>query len=689
MSGRPADMNNSYSEEAEHIGDNVGRDKIVNNYYGASNTAGQARKRFTNKKLISPFTREKSNSAQGGTYVLRDDLLEKIATCFESQDGMKRMVFLTGMGGCGKSELARAYADRHSDAYEEIFWLTCTDGVRPDLMGLMKDADTLCEMGKEDVNGFSGKVLIIVDNCNSDDGKFLFTLEHSTGDADILVTTRLSRMGEYESLIPVESDDREEFAYSVFEKNYSRKPRRGSPKKIGYNDAVSVREICREVQYNTMMVSMIGIRLREYDDISISECAKKIREGIGVLDGRVRYSKDLESRSEEIRDILGSLFSDILNHSFSDAEKALLAVLSLTPASWYGIDYIISLCKGAEKGKGFEGAVTDLLDSGWLQDGGDRMAIHPLIAEVISDKHIVVTKPEFFERLIENYLGMPDQYLGKERVLINKILSLGEKVQPKSRLTAMLLINKSGYEKQFTELFPEVKAAYCVYVVHDGRRRFLYRDLEKGEIHPLIDIPCQVKHRKRAELLKVINTGVFYKLDLSIGFYEKEIEVIPEGLLYYDRFVRELSFPQKLKTVGDSAFCGCSGLSGTLRLPEGLTSIGDSAFCGCSGLSGELLLPEGLTSIGYGAFEGCSSLSGVLRLPEGLTSIGDSAFSGCSGLRGTLRLPEGLTSIGARAFWNCSGLSGDLRLPKGLTSIGYGAFEGCSSLSGALRLPEG
>ena len=55
-------------------------------------------------------------------------------------------------------------------------------------------------MGKTDAAAFSDKVLIIIDNCNSDDGIFLFTVEHSTGEAAILITTRLGTIGDYEDL---------------------------------------------------------------------------------------------------------------------------------------------------------------------------------------------------------------------------------------------------------------------------------------------------------------------------------------------------------------------------------------------------------------------------------------------------------------------------------------------------------
>ena len=705
MNDRPVNREISYNGASQHFGNN-----IENNFFGDGFPINQQKKRYTNKKLVVPFTKEASNGSQGGTYVQRDDLLGKIESCFGSQSGNKRMVFLSGMGGCGKSELARAYGDKHSDEYEDIFWLTCRDGVKPELMRLIADADKLEEVKKADVNEFSDKVLIIVDNCNSDDDSFLFTLERSTGHADILVTTRRSRIGNYEEfLIPVESDDLEAFAYSVFEKNFCRKPRRGEPKKITDDDAVCVREICREVQYNTMMVSMIGIRLRENNDLSIPDCAREIRKGVGRLRGRIKYSKDLVPRSEEIKDILDFLFTDILSHQFTDEEKTILTILSLTPASWYAIDFIFSLCRGGKREPEYNIALMDLLDFGWLQGNSERISIHPLVAEALSYKQILAHDSIFFEGVVENYLGMSDEFLGRELFLTNKVLNLAGEIQSKTRLAAMLLINHGEYEKLFEELFPEVKAALFAYVNYEGNRQFLYRDLENDETHLLIDMPCQEKEEGNVALLKIINKGIPYKLDLRIPFCGKEIEKIPDGFCWRDHYLRELCLPNKLIDIGINTFNGCSCLSGELRLPESLTNIGEGAFQGCNGLSGELRLPEGLTSIGSFAFYGCSGLSlperltnikeitsiktsrlsGELKLPEDLTSIGNYAFDGCSDLSGELRLPESLTSIGIGAFRGCNGLSGELHLPKGLTSIGNSAFRGCSGLGGELRLPEG
>ena len=663
------------------------------------------KKHFTNKDLIIPFTMSKANGAQGGTYVQRDDLLDKTEERFKTE----RIVFLSGMGGCGKSELARAYGYRHRDDYEEIFWLTCDDGVIPDFKRLMDRADLLCKIEKSDTKGFSDKILIVVDNCNSDAPEFLGELENWTGDAKILVTTRLNRIGDYETVIPVESDDPELFAYKVFERNYCKKPRWGSAKTISEEDTYAVRGVCTAVQYNAMVVSLIAIRLREYSNLSVPECAEKMRRGIGEIVGEIKYGKDQRTRLAEMKDILKALFDDILNYPFSAEQKAVLTVLSLTPATWYEMDYICSLLRGMSN----EYAVGQLLDFGWLQGNGDSMTIHPLIAEVISDQPILIQEGEFFEGLLENYLGLPDKFFGKERFLINKVLNNADNASSGTKISIMLAINHGGYRRLFQENHPHVQTAYFVYVNHEGKRYFEYRDLVENETHSLTEAVCSEYEAEQAALLGVYNTGIPYVLDISISFHGIWIHEIPDGFRMKDPFLSkclfneylvnigkdafyscrelqgELHLSDSLTSIGDSAFWGCRGLSGELNLPEGLTSIGSSAFRGCSGLSGELNLPEGLTSIGDFAFSGCRGLSGELNLPEGLTSIGDFAFSGCRGLSGELNLPEGLTSIGDFAFYGCSGLSGELKLPEGLTSIGKSAFSGCSGLSGELNLPEG
>ena len=80
--------------------------------------------------------------------------------------------------------------------------------------------------------------------------------------------------------------------------------------------------------------------------------------------------------------------------------------------------------------------------------------------------------------------------------------------------------------------------------------------------------------------------------------------------------------------------------STTIILDSETTEINQSAFSGCSGLTGELIIPEGVTSIGIGAFSGCSALTSI-TIPSSLTNLEAGAFSDMFGL----------TNINYNAIW--------------------------------------
>jgi hypothetical protein len=192
-----------------------------------------------------------------------------------------------------------------------------------------------------------------------------------------------------------------------------------------------------------------------------------------------------------------------------------------------------------------------------------------------------------------------------------------------------------------------------------------------------------------ATVVEYIGPGGTYSDDRT--YHQNEM---PGLSFYYNNGYSKTSLvsvqlPAGLTSIGNFAFYGCSGLTGSLTFPAGLTFIGDYAFSGCSGLTGSLTFPAGLTFVGECAFYGCSGLTGSLSFPSGLTFIGGYAFYDCSGLTGSLTLPTDLTSISSGAFYGCRGLTGSLTFPAGLTFIGDGAFYDCDGLTGSLTFPAG
>ena len=87
-----------------------------------------------------------------------------------------------------------------------------------------------------------------------------------------------------------------------------------------------------------------------------------------------------------------------------------------------------------------------------------------------------------------------------------------------------------------------------------------------------------------------------------------------------------------------------------------------------------IIIGNRVTTIGQTAFSGCSSLTSV-TIPNSVTTIGKYAFSNCSSLT-SVTIPNSVTTIGEAAFTNCSSLT-SVTIPNSVTEIGYYAFRDC------------
>ena len=193
----------------------------------------------------------------------------------------------------------------------------------------------------------------------------------------------------------------------------------------------------------------------------------------------------------------------------------------------------------------------------------------------------------------------------------------------------------------------------------------------------------------------------------GISYYGSESNPLcyAHNLYLNGELVTDLVIPDSVTSIGNFAFCGCTGLT-SIMIPESVTSIGNYAFYGCSGLT-SITIPDSVTSIGRDAFNGCDNLQYneydngyylgnasnpyvvlVKAKDTSITSctineqtkvIYHSAFYGCKGLT-SITIPDSVTSIGDYAFYGCTRLT-SITIGNSVTRIGRYAFYGCGSLT--------
>ncbi len=259
---------------------------------------------------------------------------------------------------------------------------------------------------------------------------------------------------------------------------------------------------------------------------------------------------------------------------------------------------------------------------------------------------------EFYKRL-EN-----DNKENYELTFSQKIKRRFEKKPFRSKIRAIIIGTNIKSIAGFTDDCSTMENLEEI-VLNEGLQEIVGRVFKGSGIKELICPPT----------LKTIGNSAFKgctnltKVQLNEGLQE----IV--GGAFEESGIKELICPSTLKTIGEFAFIECANLT-KVQLNEGLQKIGWRAFEE-SGIK-ELICPSTLKRIDHGVFANCANLTKV-QLNEGLQEIGKTAF-GKTGIK-ELICPSTLKTIGISAFNGCTNLT-KVQLNEGLQEIDWHAFEG-------------
>lgn len=323
----------------------------------------------------------------------RDDLLEEISSHFEGGD---RILFLEGVGGIGKSEVAKQYALRNRVDYDHILFVTYAGSLKKlvcDPIGIVienleqKPGETEDEFFARKWNVFQSladeKTLLIVDNFDVEDDP---DLEFFQGGRHRVIFTTRNRHDSAPTVHVTAIED-EDTLFRIFEEYY------GAP--VEDEDRPHLWELFKLIEYHTYTIELLAKQM-DASFLTGRELLELFKKG--KLQSGVSETVAGRAGHKTAFDHICAVFS---TSGLTNEEKQVLRQLSLVglggvPAKWF---------KDWAELDSFE-VINHLEKKSWVrrERGRERrLNLHPLVVEVV---HTVLTPNldncgEFIERIAD------------------------------------------------------------------------------------------------------------------------------------------------------------------------------------------------------------------------------------------------------------------------------------------------
>ena len=365
-------------------------------------------------------------------YISRKDKLSEIRQHLENY----HIAYLYGIGGIGKSETAREYAEEYRDSYTTIQLSIYSGDLKALIAGLKFSSDDktgdyfekdiniryetkLSLLSKAMIN--NERTLLIIDNYNvePDSDEYKRNVEVMKDlkklHIHILFTTR-TLPNDDKTKIDVEEFSKEELRHMFFAIN---------PKDKDKEERVAqVDELIETAYRHTLTVDLVAhqtAKIEDYGKKTLSNYIKVLKEsginsGINVV---VYNNKDDNGKSDIIFEHIRALFNLT---ALTEKEKYIMVNACLLPLSGMPVVEFESFIdlenypnSKSNDGWGEDSTISNLVKSGWIKRiNGEvsKITLHPIVSEVTVNE----LKPGITEDKCKNFCDSVSELIDKNNL---------------------------------------------------------------------------------------------------------------------------------------------------------------------------------------------------------------------------------------------------------------------------------
>ncbi len=307
----------------------------------------------------------------------RDDELDEI----DNKLTDNKLVFLRGVGGIGKSELAKAYSQRQrGKRYKTVIHTSYQGSIKETLVSQVAIAN-LQPSGESIEERYQSwliwgrqlltdDVLLIVDNVDEKISDF----SPLTGlNCDIVITTRLNQTEDERREVVVKALASKRDLATLFKECADIK----SPSEI---ETEAINQIVDMFEGHTMMVALAGLQCKKAR-AGVEKYKARLVEGLSNLAFQIAHEHN-DARQEA--DLIGHLKVLFDLSSVSNLEIELLKMLSMFPIGGMNTSWMVQQLKFTDDEII---AINRLVNSGWAMEENDRLQVHSLVREILFVEH--------------------------------------------------------------------------------------------------------------------------------------------------------------------------------------------------------------------------------------------------------------------------------------------------------------